>query len=87
MRFRVVFTAEAEVGFLQLPKSVQALMRRAIKDRLETNPLAYGKPLIHSWRGHRRLRVGDYRIIYRVDQEKVTVTIVKADIRRDVYEE
>jgi len=86
MRFRIRFTQEAEDQFLKLPKDIQSLMQRAMKDRLETNPLSYGKPLKHSWKGHRSLRVSNYRILYRVDQQEVTVTIVKTDIRRDVYE-
>lgn len=87
MRFRIKFTEESEKQFLELPKSVQALMQRAMKDRLETDPLSYGKPLKYSWRGHRSLRVSDYRIIYRVNEQEIVVTIVKTDIRRDVYDE
>lgn len=87
MRFRVIFTSDAEECFFKLPKSIKALIRRAIKDRLQTDPLAYGKPLSYSWRGHRSLRVSSYRIIYRVNQEEVTVIIVRTEIRRDVYEQ
>ncbi len=86
MRFRVIFASEAEADFLKLPKSIQELVRRAIKDRLETAPLSYGKPLSYTWRGYRSLRVSNYRVIYRVDQEKITVLVVKVDIRRDVYD-
>jgi addiction module RelE/StbE family toxin len=70
----------------QLPKSIQQLIGRALKDRLSIDPLSYGKPLRYSWKGHRSLRVSDYRIIYRVEKDKVLVIIAKVDIRRDIYE-
>ena len=34
---------------------------------------------------HYRIRVGDYRVIYRVDGMRVIVLIVKIGHRRDVY--
>lgn len=86
MRFRVIFTEDSVEQFSNLPKSVQILLKSAIKERLEADPLSYGKPLKYSWRGHRSLRVSDYRIIYRVDKQQIIVLIIKIDIRRDVYE-
>lgn len=86
MRFNIVFTEDSEMDFFNLPNKVKPMIQKAIKERLETDPLSYGKTLRYSWRGHRSLRVSDYRIIYRIDQNKVIVTIIKIDIRRDVYD-
>jgi len=85
MRFNLKFTPEAEKGFLNLPKGIKETVRKAIYERLETNPLAYGKPLRYSWKGYRSLRVSKYRIIYKVEEEKIIVIIFKVDIRKDVY--
>lgn len=88
IRFNVVFADEEVLNEIRsLPKNIQILIGNAIKERLVTDPLSYGKPLRYSWKGHRSLRVSNYRIIYRVDQQNATVTIIKADIRRDVYED
>ena len=70
-----------------LPKSARAIIQKAINLRLKTNPIQYGKPLQYSFRGHRRLRVSDYRIIYRVDPPLMTVFIVAIGHRRDIYDE
>jgi mRNA interferase RelE/StbE len=86
MRFSVTFTEEAEAEFLLLPKSIREMIQKAIKNRLEVDPLSYGKPLRYSYKGHRRLRVSYYRIIYRVEENLVKVIIVKVDKRRDVYD-
>lgn len=87
MQFSVVFSEEAHKDFLLLPKSMKIMIQKAIRERLETDPLSYGKPLRYSYKGHRRLRVSNYRIIYRVEENLVKVIIVKMDLRRDVYEE
>jgi mRNA-degrading endonuclease RelE of RelBE toxin-antitoxin system len=48
-----------------------------------THPLEFGKPLRYSLKGTRRLRVGDYRVIFII--EKDAVLVVKIGHRRDVY--
>lgn len=70
----------------QLPKKMCALIKRAIEERLALDPIGFGKPLRYSLKGHRRLRVGDYRIVYRIDSERQIVTIVVIKHRKDVYE-
>ena len=69
-----------------LPKSARRQVRRAIETKLTTHPFELGKPLRYSLRGARRLRVGDYRVIYRIEPPDV-VLVVKIGHRREVYEE
>jgi mRNA interferase RelE/StbE len=69
-----------------LPKTIRQLVKRAIETRLTADPIALGKPLRYSFVGHRRIRVGDYRIIYRVDPARRVVTIVLIQHRKEVYE-
>lgn len=71
----------------KLPKTMRILIKRAIEERLTVDPIGFGKPLRYSLKGHRRLRVGDYRIVYRINSEKHLVTIVIIKHRKDVYEE
>ena len=60
-------------------------IKKAIEERLGSNPIEYGKPLQYSLKGCRRLRVGDYRIIYNIEEPE-TVLIVKIGHRKAVYE-
>jgi mRNA interferase RelE/StbE len=69
-----------------LPKSAQRQLRRAIEQKLPAHPFELGKPLRYSLRGARRLRVGDYRVIYRIEPADLVV-VVKIGHRREVYEE
>lgn len=58
-------------------------VRRAIETKLTTGPDAYGKPLRRSLRNYRRLRVGDYRIIFRVEGDAVKILVIQH--RSEVY--
>ncbi len=73
--------------FQRIPPAIRDVIRKAIEKKLTTDPLHFGKPLRYSLKGHRRLRVGDYRVIYKVDEDKVIVIVVDIDHRKDVYEE
>ncbi|MBI4599617.1 type II toxin-antitoxin system RelE/ParE family toxin [Candidatus Uhrbacteria bacterium] len=46
------------------PDTVKQRVKRAIDERLLTHPDLYGKPLRKGLSGFRKLRLGDWRIIY-----------------------
>ena len=68
-----------------LPVRNKEQIKRAIEERLTVDPVGLGKPLRYSLSGLRRLRVGDYRIIYLI--QGATVKIVKIGHRKEVYDE
>jgi mRNA interferase RelE/StbE len=69
-----------------LSKSVKEQVRRAIERKLTSHPIEFGKPLRYSFKGARRLRVGDWRVIYRIEPPDVVV-VVKIGHRKEVYED
>jgi len=66
-----------------MPANIKETIRRAIEQRLAEEPLLTGEPLRHSLKGHRKLRVGDYRIVYRIRGKEII--ILKIGHRKDVY--
>lgn len=70
-----------------LPSAAKKTIMRAIEERLMIDPIGFGKPLRYSLKGHRRLRVSDYRIVYRIEALKNTVIIVAIKHRKEVYED
>ncbi len=67
-----------------IPQNSKDIIRRAaIETRLMSEPFLSGEPLRQSLKGHRKLRVGDYRVIYRVEGGKIVV--LKIGHRKDVY--
>lgn len=68
-----------------LPALAKTRIKKAIQERLTSDPVGFGKPLRYSLKGHRRLRVGDYRVVYRIDVKTRTVLIVAIKHRKDIY--
>jgi mRNA interferase RelE/StbE len=67
----------------EIPGNMRERIRRSIKGRLLAEPEKYGEPLKRGLHGYRKLRVGDYRIIYKVDGKNIA--ILKIGHRREVY--
>lgn len=67
-----------------IPETMKERVRSAIEEKLVTYPERYGKPLRASLHGYRKLRVGDYRVVFRI--EGVTVLILAILHRTAVYE-
>lgn len=68
-----------------LPKSARIQIKRAIEERLTLDPIGFGKPLRYSLKGLRRLRVGDYRIVFQIEGYKVIISAIKH--RKEIYED
>lgn len=68
-----------------LPKKERERIQKAIEEKLTTHPDAFGKPLRRSLKGYRKLRVGDYRIIFRI--EKNDIKIFAIGHRSVIYED
>lgn len=59
-------------------------IKAAIEEKLKTHPETFGKPLRRSLKGYRRLRVGEYRVIFGIENN--TVKIFAIGHRSTVYE-
>lgn len=68
-----------------MPKTISVRIKKAIEQRLTIQPLRYGKPLRYSHKGHRRLRVGNWRVVYRIEEEHKKVIVLIICHKKDVY--
>lgn len=85
MTWTVELTPTAAVMFEQIQdRRVREKIRERI-DGLSRDPEKQGKPLIGELAGYRSLRaVGQrYRIIYRIEKDKILVLVVGVGIRRE----
>ena len=67
----------------KIDKKNRDMVKRAIEDRLATQPEAYGKPLQRTLKGYWKLRIGDYRVIFRVTGD--SIFILGIIHRKEVY--
>ena len=83
MSYEVVLAAGARHEFLALTPRVQERIAGAVA-RLELNPRPPGtRRLVHrtGW----RIRVGDYRMLYTINDATRVVTVFAIGHRREVY--
>ncbi|HEY5319669.1 MAG TPA: type II toxin-antitoxin system RelE/ParE family toxin [Galbitalea sp.] len=67
-----------------LPASAAFAAYEFIRGPLADNPRRVGAPLHAPFVGYRRARRGEYRVRYRIDEERHRVYAVDVDHRRDV---
>jgi len=48
-------------------------IKRATEERLTTHPEIYGKPLQRTLKGYWKLRVGDYRVVFKVSGDDILI--------------
>ena len=85
-RYTVVLSKRARQkfdNFIQANRKIGEQISRAI-DRLSLNP-GLGEFLKGEWKGYRKYRTGDYRIIYRVEHSRLMVYIITIDDRKEGY--
>jgi mRNA interferase RelE/StbE len=74
----------AEDDLPDVPANLHARIARSIEGRLTTEPLRYGVPLRGTLKGYWKLRVGDYRVVFKIAGQEVRVLTILH--RRDLYE-
>jgi mRNA interferase RelE/StbE len=81
--YQVRLLPKARKELLRLPRKHQGNVQ-VIIDSLSINPFL-GKKLKGEYQGMWVVRARPYRILYTIDQEIVSVTVVKIGHRQDVY--
>jgi len=66
-----------------LPKIWKRKISNAIEEKLTTHPEIFGKPLRRSLSGYRKLRVGDYRVVFCIEKNMIKIFAIKH--RKEVY--
>ena len=83
MSFSIRIKGSAAGDLQRIPKAGRLRIVSAI-DRLSDNPFL-GNALKGDLRGLRRIRIGDYRVLYELLNETLVVLVVRAAHRREVY--
>ena len=84
--YRVVFSKLAQEKFetfIRKDRKIGEQIAKAI-DRLAANP-QFGEFLKGEWKTYRKYRTGNYRIIYRLEHDRLIIFIITIDDRKNVY--
>jgi len=85
--WRIEITRTAEKQIHKLDRVAQQSIVRFLRERVKTaeNPRQWGKPLYGDKQGLWRYRIGDYRLVCDIQDEKVTILVLRVGHRKDVY--
>lgn len=89
MKWQILYHPEVENDLTSVGKSAARRIVKAIDQKLTTEPLKFGEPLSGNLGMFRKLRIGDYRVVYQVIQARIIVYVLAVGPRRDkeVYQE
>lgn len=87
MKYHVQFSKSAVKALKKLDKYTSALILAWIEKNLEncSDPRAHGKGLTSNHSGEWRYRIGDYRLIADIQDDKILILIINIGHRRDIY--
>ena len=87
MTFRVEFTESARKELKKLDIYTQKIILLWIKKNLDgcENPRIHGKALSANRVGQWRYRIGDYRIIATIQDDKLVILVIAIGHRREIY--
>jgi mRNA interferase RelE/StbE len=84
--FKITFKKKAAKELLKLPKAAILKLSKSI-DGLQENPRPEGSKKLKGSREEMwRIRSGNYRVLYVIENEVKIVSIRKVGHRKDVYE-
>jgi mRNA interferase RelE/StbE len=85
MPYQILLSRSAEKFLKELPRNIYLKISHDI-EKLTDNPRPHGCKKLKGNREEWRIRIGDYRIIYNIDDDIVTIEVVRIGHRKDVYE-
>lgn len=83
-KYRVVFAKAADRQLRKLPERLQQRLVRAA-ELLEDDPRPPGAKKLQGAENLWRVRVGDYRILYEIQNTKLIVLVIRLAHRKDIY--
>ncbi len=85
MTYSIQWRPRARKAFLSLDKPVRRRIGEAV-DALAADPRPAAAKMITGAHGVLRIRVGDYRVLYTIDEGQLIVLVLDAEHRSEIYE-
>lgn len=87
MAWRIEFAPDAAKELKKLDRKAAARVVKTLEDRIATleDPRSLGAALKGGHSGYWRWRIGHYRVIARIEDERVVILVVRVAHRKEVY--
>lgn len=85
--WQIEFSETAQKQLMKMDRSVQLSLQRFLRTRLISlkNPKTLGKPLKGKFQKFWRFRVGNYRLITDIMDQRLIIQIIQVGHRREIY--
>ncbi|MEU7080543.1 type II toxin-antitoxin system RelE/ParE family toxin [Streptomyces sp. NPDC046409] len=83
--YRTVFRPEAQAELRKIPRDMALRIQTKLTE-LESDPLGFTTTALVSQPERRRLRVGDYRVVYTIDKGELVVWVVHVGHRSTAHD-
>lgn len=74
--YQLEYDSKVSADILQLGEAEKQRIKQAINEKLAHNPILYGKPLQYSLLGLRSFRVGDYRVVFKLETNSIFIVYI-----------
>ena len=85
MAYNIFLLGEALKELSSFDKKTAERILYKVSTHLVKSPAKLGKQLKGEYAGFFKYRIGDWRVVYHLDEEKKTITITKIGHRKEVY--
>lgn len=87
MKWEIEYTATAQKALLSLERGTAKRIKKYLDERIATteNPRRFGKGLSSNLAGLWRYRIGDYRVIVDIQDDKILVLVLAIGHRSSIY--
>lgn len=88
MKYAVETTPRFDREFRKLDRYTQQMIKAWIEKHLVgcENPRAHGKALVAALKGQWRYRIGDYRLLCMIEDQKLIITALSVGRRQEIYQ-
>jgi mRNA interferase RelE/StbE len=82
--YRITYHHKVVDDLIKISPPHKKIIKKAIEERLTTEPQLFGKPLQFSLKGLRSMRAGDYRVVFELTKNEVFIVLIEH--RSTVYQ-
>lgn len=83
MTWEIIYHKSVDDDLKSVGPSAARRIINTIDKKLTTDPEKHGLPLSHNLKDFRKLRIGEFRVVYQVISQKVIVFVLAVGPRRD----
>lgn len=83
--YKVEYAKGVAKDLKSLPKEIKRKALNIVEKALASDPRV-GKPLAGPYKGLWKYRIGDYRMIYSIEDQRLVIFVLRIRHRKDVYQ-